>query len=211
MKKGLYEKELHLNAEDIYLNINNNKEIINRNNERISTKDDENNMMIDEAIQYCSSPKFGLVSIHASRNKKYNKFIQLTEYRNDIPNTVSMIVRPIKTIIEVEEEKQEEYDILLKFYEDLKGINEMNQKELSSLNDKLLISYDNIKETEEKYEKEKEELEEKLIQQKKAYQEQKYLESISKLLIMIQVHCEIKTDMYKKFAESGLTEDKKEN
>ena len=41
--------------------------------------------------------------------------------------------------------------------------------------------------------------------------EKKYLESISKLLIMIQVHCEIKTDMYKKFAESGLTEDKKEN
>ena len=40
--------------------------------------------------------------------------------------------------------------------------------------------------------------------------EKKYLESISKLLIMIQVHCEIKTDMYKKFAESGLTEDKKE-
>ena len=110
MKKGLYEKELHLNTEDIYLNINNNKEIINRNNERKSTKDDENNMMIDEAIQYCSSPKFGLVSIHASRNKKYNKFIQLTEYRNDIPNTVSMIVRPIKTIIEVEEEKAENND-----------------------------------------------------------------------------------------------------
>ena len=42
--------------------------------------------------------------------------------------------------------------------------------------------------------------------------EKKYLESISKLLIMIQVHCEIKTDMYKKFKESGaLKEEKKEN
>ena len=42
--------------------------------------------------------------------------------------------------------------------------------------------------------------------------EKKYLETISRLLIMIQVHCEIKTDMYKKFQESGaLKEEKKEN
>ena len=42
--------------------------------------------------------------------------------------------------------------------------------------------------------------------------EKKYLESITRLLIMVQVHCEIKTDMYKKFKESGaLKEEKKEN
>ena len=32
--------------------------------------------------------------------------------------------------------------------------------------------------------------------------EKKYLESISRLLIMIQVHCEIKADMYNKLKES---------
>ena len=38
--------------------------------------------------------------------------------------------------------------------------------------------------------------------------EKKYLEYI----IMVQTHCEIKTDMYKKFKESGaLKEEKKEN
>ena len=43
--------------------------------------------------------------------------------------------------------------------------------------------------------------------------EKKYLESISKLLIMIQVHCEIKTDMYQKFSDVGAfrEEEKKEN
>ena len=42
--------------------------------------------------------------------------------------------------------------------------------------------------------------------------EKKYLEYITKLLIMVQTHCEIKTDMYKKFKESGaLKEEKKEN
>ena len=43
--------------------------------------------------------------------------------------------------------------------------------------------------------------------------EKKYLELISKLLIMVQVHCEIKTDMYQKFSDVGAfrEEEKKEN
>ena len=42
--------------------------------------------------------------------------------------------------------------------------------------------------------------------------ERKYLETVSRLLIMIQLHCEIKTDMYQKFTENGaLTGEKKEN
>ena len=42
--------------------------------------------------------------------------------------------------------------------------------------------------------------------------EKKYLESITRLLIMVQLHCEIKTDMYQKFRENGvLTGEKKEN
>ena len=43
--------------------------------------------------------------------------------------------------------------------------------------------------------------------------EKKYLELISKLLIMVQVHCEIKTDMYQKFSDvcTFREEEKKEN
>ena len=42
--------------------------------------------------------------------------------------------------------------------------------------------------------------------------EKQYLELISKLLIMVQAHCEIKTDMYQKFYDSGaLREERKEN
>ena len=42
--------------------------------------------------------------------------------------------------------------------------------------------------------------------------ERKYLETVSRLLIMVQLHCEIKTDMYQKFYDSGaLREERKEN
>ena len=42
--------------------------------------------------------------------------------------------------------------------------------------------------------------------------ERKYLETVSRLLIMVQLHCEIKTDMYQKFTGNGaLTGEKKEN
>lgn len=109
----------------------------------------------------------------SNRNSNQSNHSNINEIQNQSTlEEINEYKKANNQLEELLEKKQEEYDILLKFYEDLKGINEMNQKELSSLNDKLLISYDNIKETEEKYEKEKEELEEKLIQQKKAYQEQ---------------------------------------
>ena len=42
--------------------------------------------------------------------------------------------------------------------------------------------------------------------------ERQYLETVSRLLIMVQLHCEIKTDMYQKFSENGaLRNEKKEN
>ena len=97
MRLGVKEKELQLNKNvlDINdLNINKNDDLI-RNNDQSSTKEDEN-IIYDEPIEYCSSPKIGLVSIHGSRNKN-NKFIKFTEDKADIPNTVSMYVKPIKT------------------------------------------------------------------------------------------------------------------
>ena len=96
MKIGLKEKELQLNQEVLDMNnINNNKSNeINRNNDQSSTKEDENYMVLDDPIEYCSSPKIGLVSKHWARNKN-NRFFQLTEYKTDIPNTISMYVKQI--------------------------------------------------------------------------------------------------------------------
>ena len=38
--------------------------------------------------------------------------------------------------------------------------------------------------------------------------ENEYFEKISELLVMIQVHCEIKTDMFMKFKEAGVITEK---
>jgi len=97
MKLGLKEKELQLsqNLLDINdINIKKNDSLL-RNNDLSSTKEDEN-IIYDEPIEYCSSPKIGLVSIHGSRNKN-NLMIKFTEDKTDIPNTVSMYINPIKT------------------------------------------------------------------------------------------------------------------
>ena len=51
-----------------------------------------------------------------------------------------------------------------------------------------------------KLEKEKEEKEEEINKLEK-----EYLEKIAKLLIMTQIHCEIKTDIYNKFDAMGIT------
>ena len=99
MKLGLKEKELKLsqNILDInHINIKKNDSLL-RNNDQSSTKEDEN-IIYDEPIEYCSSPKIGLVSIHGSRNKN-NLILKFTENKTDIPNTVSMYVNPIKTEI----------------------------------------------------------------------------------------------------------------
>ena len=63
--------------------------------------------------------------------------------------------------------------------------------------DDILNQYNKLKQ--EKFEKE----------EKIKKLEKDYLKKISELLIMIQVHCEIKDDMYKKFEASCFREDKK--
>ena len=99
MKIGLKDKELHLSKESLEITdeINNNKKNeLTHNNDQSSTKEDENNIIFDDPIEYCSSPKIGLVSIHGSRNKN-NKFFKFTEDKTDIPNTISLYVRQIKS------------------------------------------------------------------------------------------------------------------
>ena len=103
MKLGLKEKEFQLKKDEPHMNdtnITESKDLI-RNNDQSSTKDDENNIIFDEPIEYCSSPKIGLVSIHGSRNKN-NRYIKLTEVKTDIPNTISMYVRQVNTNAETE-------------------------------------------------------------------------------------------------------------
>ena len=98
MKIGLKDKELQLN-EDV-LNINNitssKNEAIIKNNDQSSTKADENNIIFDEPIAYCSSPKIGLVSIQGSRNNN-DRYFKLIEDKSDIPNTVSIYIKQIKS------------------------------------------------------------------------------------------------------------------
>ena len=110
MKIELYDKEFNIHNNE-HLNIKteyDNNDILTKNNERISTKEEEENhdIIYDEPIEYRSSPRYGIVSINVSKKRNYNKFLQLTDYGNDIPNTISMIVRPIKTILEVNEEEE---------------------------------------------------------------------------------------------------------
>ena len=100
MKIGLKEKDLQLNKEVLEMNninINNKINDLNRNNDQSSTKEDENYMILDDPIEYCSSPKIGLVSKHCPRNKN-NRFIQLTEYKTDIPSTISIYVKQINDL-----------------------------------------------------------------------------------------------------------------
>ena len=103
MKLGLIEEEFQIKKDEINMkdiNITESKDLT-RNNDQSSTKDDENNIIFDEPIEYSSSPKIGLVSIHGSRNKN-NRYFKLTEVKTDIPNTISMYVKQITTNLETD-------------------------------------------------------------------------------------------------------------
>ena len=108
MKLGLKDKEFQLNKNILVmnnLNLIKNQESA-KNNDQSSTKEDEN-IIYDEPIEYCSSPKIGLVSIHGSRNN-YTKFIKFTEDKTDIPNTISMYIKPIKTEFDIDDKNNSE-------------------------------------------------------------------------------------------------------
>ena len=56
-------------------------------------------------------------------------------------------------------------------------------------------THDKIRELEEEKEKKNQEIERL---------EKEYLEKIAKLLVMTQIHCEIKTDIYNNFSKMGI-------
>ena len=76
----------------------------NKNNDISTTKEDES-FITDEIIQYCSSPKRGLVSINISKN--YNEIITtVPPEKNMIPsitNTITMNISMIKKEIDIKD------------------------------------------------------------------------------------------------------------
>ena len=145
MKLGLIEEEFQIKKDELNmnkLNITESKDLT-RNNDQSSTKDDENNIIFDEPIEYSSSPKIGLVSIHGSRNKN-NIYFKLTEVKADIPNTISMYVKQITTNLE------EDNNINFFNKKQKKLINPEKKKEKKPV---IINSYSNMNIKSLKYEK----------------------------------------------------------
>ena len=75
--------------------------------------------------------------------------------------------------------------------------NEERSMEQNSINKSINTkTKDRIKELEKEKDKKEEEINRL---------EKEYLKKIAKLLIMTQIHCEIKTDIYNKFDSMGIT------
>ena len=143
MKLGLKEKELQLNKDVLNIkdiNLSQNTELT-RNNDQSSTKEDENYTVFDDPIEYCSSPKIGLVSIHGSRNEN-NKFIKLTEDKTDIPNTISMYVRQIKSDLDDNNTTNNKLDINFFNKKQTAHVKPEKKKEKKSI---VINSYSTIK------------------------------------------------------------------
>jgi hypothetical protein len=98
MKNEIINKECYLN--DLKPNISI-KENENKNNDISTTKEDDS-FIADEPIQYCSSPRRGLVSINISNNINDN-FTQIPTEKNRITNTVTMRIAIIKKEINLKD------------------------------------------------------------------------------------------------------------
>ena len=145
MKLGLKSSELAVIKEEPNINetdFTKNTELT-RNNDQSSTKEDDNNTIFDEVIEYCSSPKIGLVSIHASRNKN-NRYIKFTEDKTDIPNTVSMYIRQIKSELDKEENINGKIDV--NFFNKIQSMHIKPEKKKEKEKKSIMInSYSTIK------------------------------------------------------------------
>ena len=98
MKNEIINKEYYLNELKPNKSI---KENENKNNDISTTKEDES-FIADEPIQYCSSPRRGLVSINISNNINDN-FTQIPTEKNRITNTVTMRIAIIKKEINLKD------------------------------------------------------------------------------------------------------------
>ena len=99
METRLKDKDLRLKTEISNINDISQNTGLTKNNDQSWTKEEEDDMVYDEPIEYKSSPRIGLVSINFSRNKK-NNYIQLTENTKDITNTISLYVKRLQLELE---------------------------------------------------------------------------------------------------------------
>ena len=102
MIKEIIDKDL--NIKDIKQNKTILENDCNKNND-ISTTKEEESFITDEVIQYCSSPKRGLVSINISKNVN-EKLSPVPTEKNMIPsitNTVTMNIALIKKEIDIKD------------------------------------------------------------------------------------------------------------
>ena len=80
---------------------------LKKNNDISSTKEDES-FIVDEVIQYCSSPKRGLVSINSNNISNNDVLSSISSKRNDninFRNTITMNIAMIKKEIKLERHK----------------------------------------------------------------------------------------------------------
>ena len=136
--------ECKLKKEKSNINLNENDNEINKNNDISTTKEDES-YITDEVIQYCSSPKSGLVSIDNSNNSNNNIFSTLSIEKNDIRNTVTMSIAMIKKEINLKEIEKQTYksNSFIKKEEDENENNYYKNKNIHYSNsNKISIDYE---------------------------------------------------------------------
>jgi len=137
-------EECKLKKEKSNINLNENDNEINKNNDISTTKEDES-YITDEVIQYCSSPKSGLVSIDNSNNSNNNIFSTLSIEKNDIRNTVTMSIAMIKKEINLKEIEKQTYksNSFIKKEEDENENNYYKNKNIHYSNsNKISIDYE---------------------------------------------------------------------
>ena len=134
-------KEKIFNQEYCVKNFKSNKSLIeneiNKNND-ISTTKEEDDFIIDDLIQYCSSPTQGLVSIKISNN---NKITPVSIEKNGITNTITMTVDMIRKEIDLQEvDRLKRRSSSFQNKDQLNGVKTFNNKlkDISKSNKKVL-------------------------------------------------------------------------
>ena len=105
-------------------------EIESNKNNNISTSKENESYITDEIIQYCSSPKGGLVSINITKNNN-KKLTQIPTDKNRITNTITINIA-IKNELDLNEQDRLKLRTL--------NNNEENEKEILNNNPKLYLT-----------------------------------------------------------------------
>ena len=120
----------------------------NKSND-ISTSKENDSFITDEVIQYCSSPKGGLISIN-STDDNYTKFTPIPTEKNCITNTITMSVAMIKKEIVLNDcEKVRTRNST--FHKDIEKENKNNKSIFTSKNNKSKSIFKTIKNSNDIY------------------------------------------------------------